>query len=146
MLYCLVINVHSRCLSVLCVSNSFILSCVANFVNNFFQLFSILFSLFQRRLLKLISVFVDLLLPCSATLDTIHPALDKSQHYFSNFFQNGTLTKTHNFVSCFCAFCIFLFHKIFFHINLIIFSRILQGPYQINNITDPIFLIYTYIT
>lgn len=42
----------SRCF----ISNSVILSCVANFVNNFFQLFSISFSLFQRRPLKLISV------------------------------------------------------------------------------------------
>ena len=41
------------------VCDSFvIISCVAFFVNNFFQLFLILFSLFQRRLLKLISVLL----------------------------------------------------------------------------------------
>ena len=34
----------------------YILSCIAFLVNNFFQLFSISFSLFQRRPLKLISV------------------------------------------------------------------------------------------
>ena len=94
------------------VRDSFIiLSCVAFFVNNFFQLFLILFSLFQRRLLKLINVFVDLLLPCSATLDTIHLSIDKSQQYFSNFFQNGILTNTHNFKLCFCALCTVCCHK-----------------------------------
>ena len=56
MLYCLVINVHLCCLSIACLSNFFILSLVTFFVNNFFQLFSISFSLFQRRPLKLISV------------------------------------------------------------------------------------------
>ena len=41
------------------VCDSFvIISCAAFFVNNFFQLFLILFSLFQRRLLKLISVLL----------------------------------------------------------------------------------------
>ena len=41
------------------VRDSFVrLSCLAKFVNNFFQLFSILFSLFQRRLLKLIGVLL----------------------------------------------------------------------------------------
>ena len=104
-LYCLVINVHFVCLSVPCVSNSFILSCVAFLVNNFFQLFLISFLLFQRRLLKLISIFVDLLLPCSATLDTIHPTPDKSQQYFSNFFRNGKINKIHNFFLRNCGFC-----------------------------------------
>ena len=41
------------------VCDSFvIISCAAFFVNNFFQLFLILFSLFQRRLLKVISVLL----------------------------------------------------------------------------------------
>ena len=45
------------CCSLVC--DSFvIISCAAFFVNNFFQLFLILFSLFQRRLLKLISVLL----------------------------------------------------------------------------------------
>ena len=82
-LYCLVINVHLFCLSL--IRDSFvIISCVAFFVNNFFQLFLILFSLFQRRLLKLISVFVDLLLPCSATLVNIHPSSTKVNNIFKN--------------------------------------------------------------
>ena len=62
------------------------------------------FSLFQRRPLKLI-FSVDLLLPCSATLDTIHPGVDKSQHHFSKYFQNGTLTDFTIFTHCFCAHC-----------------------------------------
>ena len=56
-IYCLVINVHLFCSSL--VRDSFvIISCVAFFVNNFFQLFLISFSLFQRRLLKLINVLL----------------------------------------------------------------------------------------
>ena len=56
-IYCSVINVHLFCLSL--IRDSFvIISCVAFFVNNFFQLFLISFSLFQRRLLKLISVLL----------------------------------------------------------------------------------------
>ena len=76
------------------------------------QLFSTFFdsfSLFQRRPLKLV-VFCWLLLPCSATLDNIHPGTNKSQQYFLIFFQNGTLTDFTFFICCFCAFCtIFLF-------------------------------------
>ena len=48
MLYCLVINVHPLCLLIICISNSFILSCAVNFVNNFFQLFPIRFCSFEE--------------------------------------------------------------------------------------------------
>ena len=72
------------------VCDSFvIISCAAFFVNNFFQLFLILFSLFQRRLLKLISVFVDLLLPCSATLVNIHLTSTKVNIIFKNIFKKA---------------------------------------------------------
>ena len=71
------------------------------------QLFSTFFksfSLFQRRHLNLI-FSVDLLLPCSATLDNIHPGVDKSQHHFLLFFQNSTLTVFTIYIRCFCAIC-----------------------------------------
>ena len=74
------------------------------------QLFSTFFDFIfalSKKALKTRLYFVDLLLPCSATLDTIHLSIDKSQQYFSNFFQNGILTNTHNLCACFCAFCTF---------------------------------------
>ena len=92
-------------LSFFVVSDSFyILSSVAYFVNNFFQLFYFVFAL-SKKALKTKLYFVVLLLPCSATLDTIHPTHDKSQQHFSKYFRTGTLTKMYNYFSRFCAFC-----------------------------------------
>ena len=67
-------------------NNSFILSCLSNFVNNFFQLFFDLFSLFQRRPLKLIDVFVDLLLSFATALLDYHMILYLSTAFLKLFF------------------------------------------------------------
>ena len=99
-LYCLVINVHRRRLRQL----YYIIMCCFSCQQLFSTFFDFLFAL-SKKALKIHPVFVDLLLPCSATLDTIHPAPDKSQHYFSNFFQNGKINKIHNFLFRNCGFC-----------------------------------------
>ena len=106
--YCLVINVHLNCLSISCISNSFILSHVAFFVNNFFQLFFNSFSLFQRRPLKL-AVFQLFVVAVFSNFDNIHLTHDKSQHNFTIFFQTSVLTKINKFYFCFCALCTHLF-------------------------------------
>ena len=110
MLYCLVINVHPLCSLIICISNSFILSCAVNFVNNFFQLFSIHFCSFEEGIENLSFYVVSccLLLSCSATLDTIHLLIDKSQQNFFLNSQNGILTNFNNFCLFFCACCTFL--------------------------------------
>ena len=97
-IYCLVINVHLLSATAF-IYYHLLLSLSTTFFNFFDS-----FSLFQRRPLKLI-FSVDLLLPCSATLDTIHPGVDKSQQHFSKYFQNGKINKTHNFRARNCGFC-----------------------------------------
>ena len=91
------------CLSVLCISNSFILSCVENFVNNFFQLFSIHFCSFEEGIENLSFYVVSccLLLSCSATLDTIHLLIDKSQQNFFQKFPKWHFNQFQQFVSLF---------------------------------------------
>ena len=72
------------------------------------QLFSTFFDFIfalSTKALKTHLCFVESLLPCSATLDNIHPVPYKSQQHFLLFFQNGVSTKTHNFFFCFCATC-----------------------------------------
>ena len=68
------------------VRDSFvIISCVAFFVNNFFQLFLTLFSLFQRRLLKL--VFILLICCCRVQQPWLiyTPVQQKSTIFFKLF-------------------------------------------------------------
>ena len=90
------------------------------------QLFSTFFDFvlaLSTKALKTHLCFVELLLPCSATLDNIHPDIAKSQQYFSKFFQNGVLTKTHNFIFHFCAFCTLLqFYPEFYTILIVFYS------------------------
>ena len=96
----------------LLLSNSNILSCVFCFVNNFFDLFS----LFQRRLLKQTAILLLFSLPCSATLDNIHPTYDKSQHYFFIFLRTDILTNSYNYTSAFYALCTILI--VFYQLHL----------------------------
>lgn len=84
MFYCLVINVHQCCLSVVCISNSFILSHAVLFVNNFFIFFC--FPLFQRRLCKT-SIFDVFVVVVRDSLFNIHHLFDKSQQLILHFFQ-----------------------------------------------------------
>ena len=72
------------------------------------QLFSTFFDFIfalSKKALKTRLYFVDLLLPCSATLVNIHPCSTKVNNIFQTFFQKGTLTNTHNFLFLFCAVC-----------------------------------------
>ena len=67
----------------------YILSCVTFFVNNFFQLFLTLFSLFQRRLLKL--VFILLICCCRVQQPWLiyTPVQQKSTIFFKLFFKKA---------------------------------------------------------
>ena len=78
---CLLFSYQCSCcfLSFLLSATAFIyyhlLFCLST---TFFNFFCFIFAL-SKKALKTNLYFVDLLLPCSATLDTIHPTIDKSQ-------------------------------------------------------------------
>ena len=96
-IYCLVINVH------LLSATAFIYyHLLFRLSTTFFNFFRFIFAL-SKKALKTKPYFVDLLLPCSATLDTIHPTPDKCQQHFSKYFRTGISTKMHNYFSRFCA-------------------------------------------
>ena len=104
MLYCLVINVHPLCLLIIRISNSFILSCVSNFVNNFFQLFSIHFCSFEEGTENLSFYAVSCLLLSFATALLIYTLQrTKVNNFFKKNSQIGNITKTHNFILHFCS-------------------------------------------
>ena len=76
------------CLSVVCISNSFILSCVLNFVNNFFQLFSIRFCSFEEGIENLSFYVVSCLLLSFATALLIYTLQrTKVNNFFKNIFK-----------------------------------------------------------
>ena len=106
------------CLSVICISNSLILSCAVNFVNNFFQLFLILFSLFQRRLLKLVNscCFMLFIVVVFSNLGYYTPKYQQKSTIFFNFFSKWHFDQTTQFLSIF----LYILH------NFTILSKILR--------------------
>ena len=95
---------YSFCLRQLC----YIIMC-SKLCQQLFSTFFDFVSALSKKALKTHLCFIVLLLPCSATLDNIHPGTHKSQHYFLKYFQKGILTNTHNFFLCFCAICTYPF-------------------------------------
>ena len=81
-LYCLVINVHLCCLSVVCVSNSFILSCVVSFVNNFFKNFFCFVPALSKKALGTQRRFLFLLLSHATALLDYHILFTLSTTFF----------------------------------------------------------------
>ena len=102
MLYCLVINVHpgwnasrsNKCAYQLSASATRLYYHVLRTLSTtFFNFFDFVFAL-STKALKTHHFLVDLLLPRSATLDTIHPPSTKVNNIFKTFFEPAKQTKS----------------------------------------------------